>query len=1252
MAVIREDVVQISYEIFDNPFSKMNSEMSSFTKNINSSVKPVTTAFDNLGTSTNNWYSHLKGVSSEAGNVTEKLSGISRSFANTSYKMLFDISDGEQKINSLKSKISTVFSSIKPNNLFENMSNQLTSLKGQIGLVSGALKTAAKINFNGLKTGLSDVKTTLTQGQSGAKGFKTVLSNIGKITYSKLTNDISLIKTNLTNGSSGAKSFKSALHEAASVSFGKVSEGISSVTSKLSAGVNAAKKFTDSISNSLSNASNSITSKIFNIKNAIAGVVGGMAAKSSVNLVADRQDITSQFKILLGSAEAAKERVDDLTNFAGETPFTRDEIFAASKQLQVFTGNALSTGNSLRVIGDVAAGTGQSFQDVALWTGRLYDSMKSGKAVGEMTSRLQEMGAITGEDRRKIEELASAGGDITTRWTEVESIFSRYSGTMEELSGNTGNMITSLKSFVSNSLLLPLGNGIVAGLQPAIQKFREFRKSNKADIDAMGEVITTFVSKICVPLFSKIETAVEKVIVIVGSLKNGFSGLSNNSSGLSKVFSVIQPAFNFIISNKDTIISGIQGIAMAIGGILVANKIFELAKAFSALCSPIGLVVGIATLMFMVFKNGVEPVRSFFSELVQKIKGMAPTIIVEIQNFMNTFGSLLPQVLPIIAEVLTKIPPIIASMFPTIVEIGCDLILNLVQGLAQSMPILIDGAFQAISGWITAIFSSLPTVLSCGAQIINTLLNGIIQSIPNFVSGVKNVMTSFMQGISKNLPNIVQSGVQLIISLVGGLIKAIPQLLLAIPKIVKALWDGLTSINWLELGWNIIKGIGKGIVNGFKSLFGLGEEAGKTTNDGFNSGIISSSGTVFDTASNVSNNTATAFSNSKVASRRSGVDLTSAFSSGIVQNSPVAESAAFGVSTNTANAFNLGTDTSAFGSNMTNNFANGLTSATENPVQQAQSISKEVQTALEQAKVTIVNVSSEIISKLDELKIKITDTMLACQVSIQENMAESFTSLQTALYGTTIAFNNFETSATNALTSLSVGAVTGIVSFINVISNGILTAKQTVLTGINAIVTGTKTGVSQFNTIINTGSSNAITSVKNCASGIYSVFKGINLTDTGEQIMNGLIKGMNNKKSDVINLAKDIAKSISNTINRSLDIHSPSRLTTYSGEMTGMGLITGMENKIPDIRNTAKQLSDEIEYETRYKPTKESFINSTPVTQDIDNSINPIFNLTIENSNSVDSDRELARKVKKYIKEALKEMNESMSRKVIRMQNI
>ena len=61
----------------------------------------------------------------------------------------------------------------------------------------------------------------------------------------------------------------------------------------------------------------------------------------------------------------------------------------------------------------------------------------------------------------------------------------------EKLSNNLGNMLTSLKSFATNSIFLPLGEGIASGLQPAIQKFRDFRKSNKEDVTAMGKLLIT-----------------------------------------------------------------------------------------------------------------------------------------------------------------------------------------------------------------------------------------------------------------------------------------------------------------------------------------------------------------------------------------------------------------------------------------------------------------------------------------------------------------------------------------------------------------------------------------------------------------------------------------------------------------------------------------------------------------------------------------------------------------------------------------
>lgn len=48
----------------------------------------------------------------------------------------------------------------------------------------------------------------------------------------------------------------------------------------------------------------------------------------------------------------------------------------------------------MQLVGDVAVGTGQEFEDVALWTGRLYDSMKSGNAVvrcGDVTIKSSEL---------------------------------------------------------------------------------------------------------------------------------------------------------------------------------------------------------------------------------------------------------------------------------------------------------------------------------------------------------------------------------------------------------------------------------------------------------------------------------------------------------------------------------------------------------------------------------------------------------------------------------------------------------------------------------------------------------------------------------------------------------------------------------------------------------------------------------------------------------------------------------------------
>ncbi|MES9729405.1 MULTISPECIES: transglycosylase SLT domain-containing protein [Bacillus] len=204
-----------------------------------------------------------------------------------------------------------------------------------------------------------------------------------------------------------------------------------------------------------------------------AGATGGIVVP--LKMVADRQNMTTAFETLLGSRGKADARLDELTAFAGQTPFTRDEIYESSRVLQVFTGNALSTTEGMKLVGDVAAGVQRPFSEVALWMGRLYDGIKSGRPIGDATAALQEMGAISGDARGKLEKLAKSGKDINKTWPEVTKEFGKYNDMMIKMSDNLANLFLGVKSFINNSILMPWGKGLAAAFQPALEAFRTWR---------------------------------------------------------------------------------------------------------------------------------------------------------------------------------------------------------------------------------------------------------------------------------------------------------------------------------------------------------------------------------------------------------------------------------------------------------------------------------------------------------------------------------------------------------------------------------------------------------------------------------------------------------------------------------------------------------------------------------------------------------------------------------------------------------
>lgn len=257
-----------------------------------------------------------------------------------------------------------------------------------------------------------------------------------------------------------------------------------------------------------------LKAKVFNVKNAVAGAfaaVGiGQTIKTSIDLEVQQQNLESSFEVLLGSKKKAQKRIDDLTTFAGSTPFTRDEIYQSSRTLQVFTGNALSTGKGLKMVGDVAAGTNSELSDVALWVGRMYDGMKNHQTIGEATAALQEMGAISGQDRTKLEALAASNKKISQTWPQAMKVFQKYDGLMEKQSDNLGNLMLGVKSFVTNNVFKKLGKGLGDGISPGLRKFRQWRSENKELIAEMGSGIEKFSAEISGKAVDAVSNLAEK----------------------------------------------------------------------------------------------------------------------------------------------------------------------------------------------------------------------------------------------------------------------------------------------------------------------------------------------------------------------------------------------------------------------------------------------------------------------------------------------------------------------------------------------------------------------------------------------------------------------------------------------------------------------------------------------------------------------------------------------------------------------
>lgn len=297
----------------------------------------------------------------------------------------------------------------------------------------------------------------------------------------------------------------------------------------------------------------------------------------------------------------------------------------------------------------------------------------------------------------------------------------------------------------------------------------------------------------------------------------------------------------------------------------------------------------------VIVQNGQVITDAFvtiLTSLVTAIGEVVPLIVDALLNiltqFLESIAEYSPRIVSAIAETLVSLIETLAEYTPQFVQAGTDLIVGFIDGLSQSIPRIAESGANLIMTFLDAIATYVPQVVNAGMQMIIDLINGMANAIsantPQLVSAMQNLINAIIDAgvavLTGSVSTFLSKGGELIGGLIDGIKSKIGDVVSAVGSIISSCKEGLANIGseFISIGSNIIDGLVSGIKSGIssvgsaisdvvssavgkaKKLLGIHSpsrvfaEIGMYSDKGLAKGLIKYSNVVTKAAGNVANN--------------------------------------------------------------------------------------------------------------------------------------------------------------------------------------------------------------------------------------------------------------------------------------------------------------------------------------------------------------------------------------------------------------
>jgi phage-related protein len=250
-------------------------------------------------------------------------------------------------------------------------------------------------------------------------------------------------------------------------------------------------------------------------------------------------------------------------------------------------------------------------------------------------------------------------------------------------------------------------------------------------------------------------------------------------------------------------------------------------------------ITGIAT-----FVEEVAPV------IAEKLPGVVETVLPSVLNAATSLVTALVDALPTIMGVLIEQGPVIINtllekileMLPEIVALGLTLLTSLAMGIADNLPELIptivevvmqivdtltdpetlgnliDAAIAIMIALAEGLIEALPKIIERAPEIIENLVTALVENAPKLLKASLEIIVKLVTGLIDNLPQVFEAGGKIVGELISGALDLITDLWNTGKDIVNEIWEGITSLNPIEWGRDLISNFVSGITSKWEDL--------------------------------------------------------------------------------------------------------------------------------------------------------------------------------------------------------------------------------------------------------------------------------------------------------------------------------------------------------------------------------------------------------------------------------------------------